>query len=135
MLGPDNAIWDDGEWVGWGEIEEQIQYKEWGAKYPNADRSLIPIFEDLLGVAEEYNRVTGSHLQVYGDIGDDFVEVKTITPFKANDYVEVKASGNFSKLLVVKINQDFELSCRMVARKDLPKAKGGKHRINWLEIA
>lgn len=29
MLGPDNAIWDDGEWVGWGEIEEQIPYKEW----------------------------------------------------------------------------------------------------------
>jgi hypothetical protein len=28
-LGPDNAIWDDGEWVGWGEIEPQIQYKEW----------------------------------------------------------------------------------------------------------
>lgn len=160
MLGPDNAFWDDGEWVSWADIDEQIQYKEWGAKYPNADRSLIPIFEELLSVAEEYNRITGSHLQVYGDIGElfgaitygvklhsnyaqgsdgrlgnDFVEVKTITPFKANDYVEVKASGNFSKLLVVKINQDFELSCRMVARKDLPKAKGGKHRISWLEIA
>ena len=105
MLGPDNAIWDDGEWVGWGEIEEQIQLHR--------------------------NYAQGSD----GRLGDDFVEVKTITPFKANDYVEVKASGNFSKLLVVKINQDFELSCRMVARKDLPKAKGGKHRINWLEIA
>ena len=39
MLGP-----DDGEWVDWGEIEQQIRYEEWGAKYPNADQSLILIF-------------------------------------------------------------------------------------------
>ena len=44
---------------------------------------------------------------------------KIITSFKANDYVEVKASGNFSKLLVVKINQAFELSCRMISRKSV----------------
>ena len=69
-----------------------------------------------------------------GRLGDDFLEVKPITPFKANDYVEVKASGNFSKLLVTKINQEFELSCRMIPRKGLPKAKGGKHRISWLEM-
>jgi hypothetical protein len=25
-LGPDNAIWDDGEWVSWDEINQQIQY-------------------------------------------------------------------------------------------------------------
>ncbi len=156
MLGYDNAIWDDGEWVSWSEIEEQIRYKEWGAKYPNADRSLIPIFESLLSVAEDYHNVTGSHLQIYGDIGElfgaitygvklhrnyaqgsdgrlgnDFVEVKTITPFKKNDCVEVKTSGNFSKLLVVKINHEFELNCRMIDRKELPAAKGGKHKISW----
>ena len=38
MLGSDNAICDDGERVGWQEIEEKIRYKEWGTKYPNADR-------------------------------------------------------------------------------------------------
>lgn len=160
MLGPDNAIWDDGEWVSWDEINQQIQYKEWGAKNPNADRSLIPVFESLLCVAEDYFYATGSHLQVYGDIGElfaaithgiklhrnyapgsdgrlgnDFVEVKTITPFKRNDVVEVKASGNFNKLLVVKINQDFELSSRMIDRKKLPAAKGGKYRISWNDIA
>jgi len=70
-----------------------------------------------------------------GRLGNDFVEVKTITPFKKNDTVSVKASGNFSKLLVVKINQDFELSQRMIARRDLPAAKGGMHQISWDEIA
>ncbi|MDM8009541.1 MAG: hypothetical protein QUV08_01120 [Parasphingorhabdus sp.] len=34
MLGPDNAIWDDGEWVGWGEIDRQIHYKEWVQNIP-----------------------------------------------------------------------------------------------------
>lgn len=110
----------------------------------------------MLSVAEAYNQATGSHLQVYGDIGeffaaitqglklhrnytpgsdgrlaDDFVEVKTITPFKANDLVAVKASGNFSKRFVVKINEDFELSYRLVARRDLPAPKGGYYQIAW----
>ena len=159
MLGPGNAIWDDGEWVSWDDINQQIQYKEWGAKYPKADRSLIPYFEQLISLAEEYYRDTGNHLQVYGDIGElfgaitlgiklhanyaqgsdgrlgnDHVEVKTITPFKTNDFVEVKASGNFNKLLVVKINEDFELSSRMIDRKKLPAPKDGKYRISWNEI-
>ena len=70
QLGPDNAIWDDGEWIGWDEINEQIQYKEWRAKYTNADLSLVSIFEDLICTAEQYHMHTGKHLQVYGDIGD-----------------------------------------------------------------
>ena len=159
MLGPDNAIWDDGEWVSWDEINQQIQYKEWGAKYPNADRSLIPIFEDLLSTAEHYHNVTGSHLQVYGDIGElfcaithgmklnrnyaagadgrlgnDHVEVKTITPFKNSDMVEVKASGNFSKLFVVKITAEFEIAGRLIDRKYLPPAKCDKIQVSWRDL-
>jgi hypothetical protein len=61
--------------------------------------------------------------------------VKTITPFKSNDVVELKASGNFNKLLVVKINQDFELSGRLIDRKKLPRAQGGKYRITWNDMA
>ena len=160
MLGPDNALWDDGEWLSWDDINQQIQYKEWGAKYPKADRSLIPYFEQLISLAECYYHDTGNHLQVYGDIGElfgaitwgiklhanytqgsdgrlgnDHIEVKTITPFKTNDYVEVKASGNFNKLLVVKINQDFELSSRMIDRKKLPTPTSGKYRIGWNDIS
>ena len=159
MFGPDYAIWDDGEWVSWDEINQQIQYKEWGAKYPNADRSLIPIFEDLLSTAEHYHNVTGSHLQVYGDIGElfcaithgmklnrnyaagadgrlgnDHVEVKTITPFKNSDMVEVKASGNFSKLFVVKITAEFEIAGRLIDRKYLPPAKCGKIQVRWRDL-
>lgn len=159
MLGPENAIWDDGEWVSWGDINQQIQYKEWRAKYPNSDLSLVSFFEDLLGLAEEYHRQTDRHLQVYGDIGelfgaitygirlhknyaegsdgrlgDDFVEVKTITPFNGRDAVAVKLNRNFSKLFIVKINADFEISGRMIDRKNLPRRRGTVLRIRWRDL-
>lgn len=159
MLNSDNAIWDDGEWISWDEINQQIQYKEWGAKYPNADQSLIPIFEQLLCTAEEYFNTTGLHLQVYGDIGelfgaisygiklhsnyaqgsdgrlgDDFVEVKTITPFKLRDEVMVDMKGHFNKLLIVKINEDFEIAHKLVDRKELPKSGQNRLRLKWSDL-
>ncbi len=155
----DRAFYDDGEWVTWSQIEEQVRYKEWGAKYPNAKRSLIPYFEDLLSLAESYHLETGLHLSVYGDIGElfgaithgitlnkmyaqgsdgrlgnDFVEVKTITPFKQNDVVSVKVSGNFNKLLVVRINENFEVSSKLVDRKSLPKTTGEFIRVRWTDL-
>ncbi|MEZ5985636.1 MAG: hypothetical protein R3B94_06765 [Hyphomonas sp.] len=156
MLGPENAIWDDGEWIGWDEINAQIQHKEWRAKYPNADLSLLPVFESLLLTAEEYFQLTGRHLQVYGDIGElygaithgiklhrnyaegsdgrlgnDFVEVKTITPFKNNDVVTLNLNRHFSKVLIVKISSDFEIQSRLLDRKSLPKGNGDKLRLKW----
>lgn len=68
-------------------------------------------------------------------MGRDYIEVKTITPFKNRDVVEVKASGNFNKLFVVKINAVFEIAGKMIDRKNLPAPKGGKIKIGWSEIA
>lgn len=159
VLGPDNAVWDDGEWTSWDEISQQIQYKEWGAKYPNANHELIPVFEQLLSVASEYFEKTGLHLQVYGDIGElygaitygirlhknyargsdgrlgsAFVEVKTITPFKRKDTIVVNMDGHFNKLLVVKINEEFEISHRLIDREALPKSPRPQLRINWSDL-
>lgn len=159
-LGPDNAIWDDGEWISWDEINEKIQYKEWRARYPHADISLVPIFESLISTAEDYFGLTGQHLQLYGDIGElygaithgiklhrnyakgsdgrlgnDFVEVKTITPFKRSDVVEINLERHFSKVFIVKINENFEISGKLVDRRDLPKTKGKKLKLSWTTIA
>ena len=131
----DRAFWDDGEWVTWGEIDEQIRHKEWRARYPAADLSVVSIFETLISAAQDYHELTGRHLQVYGDIGelfgvithglrlhrnyaqgsdgrigDDLVEVKTITPFKGSACVTLNLARNFSKVLVVRINRDFEVA-------------------------
>lgn len=83
-----------------------------------------------LGLKLHRNYTPGSD----GRLGDDFVEVKTITPFKANDVVTVKASGNFNKLFVVNVNEEFELSYRLIARRELPMPKGGLNQISWANM-
>jgi hypothetical protein len=110
-------------------------------------------------LAESYHCETGLHLNAYGDIGElfgaitygiklnktyaqgadgrlgnDHVEIKTITPFKNKDVVIVDKSGHFNKLLVVKINGDFQVSGRMIDRKDLPKGSAQKFRVNWTNL-
>lgn len=158
-LGPDNAIWDDGEWISWDEINEQIQYQEWRAKYPKANLSLVPIFESLIATAEEYHRITNLHLQVYGDIGElygaithgiklhrnyaqgsdgrlgnDLVEVKTITPFKSSDQITLNLKRNFSMVFLVKIKADFEVRGKLIPRKALPRVKGDKLVLDWADF-
>lgn len=121
---------------------------------------MIPYFEDLISLAESYHLETGLHLSVYGDIGElfgaitygiklnktyaqgsdgrlenDHVEIKTITPFKTKDVVMVDTSRHFNKLLVVKINAEFQVSGRMVSRKQLPKRSGRYLRIRWEDLA
>lgn len=151
-----NAIWDDGEWVSWSSINSHLERLELEAKYPNADVDLIPIFEELLEVAQHYHIATGKHLKIYGDIGelygaimygiklhkdyakgsdgrlgDDFVEVKTITPFKNSQSVSVRLDRHFSKLLVVKVNSSFEVEGLLVDRSKLPKVKRNVLNIHW----
>ncbi|MEQ9246366.1 MAG: hypothetical protein RLO21_10300, partial [Nitratireductor sp.] len=133
---------------------------EWCVRYPNADISLIPIFEQLISTAEHYYNITGRHLQVYGDIGElygaitygiklhknyaqgsdgrlknDFIEVKTITPFNKKNRISVSLSGHFNKLFVVKINPDFEISGRLIKRCDLPKSDGKNLVLKWHDLA
>lgn len=61
-----------------------------------------------------------------GKIGNDFVEVKTITPWKTRQHVAVRRRGHFSKLVVVRIDQNFMIDSRMISRTALNKGKGGK---------
>ena len=156
MWNDNNAIYEDGEWITWDEINEQIQYKEWRASYPNADLSVVSVFESLIATAEHYHELTGRHLQVYGDIGElygvithglklhrnyaqgsdgkignDFVEVKTITPFKSNDIITLNLKRNFNKVLIVKISEDFEVRGKLIDRKALPKTKSDRLMLSW----
>ena len=120
------------------------------------DLELVPVFQNLLAVAQDYHKLTGSHLQVYGDLGElygaivykiklhrnyaqgsdgrlgnDFVEVKTITPFKSSDAVTLNLKGNFSKVLIVKVDEDFEVYGKLIDRKALPKTKGDRIVLDW----
>jgi hypothetical protein len=57
--------------------------------------------------------------------------VKTISPEKNNYEVQVKRAGNFNKLLVVKINTDFEFEDKLLDRKSLSKGTGKLARVSW----
>lgn len=160
MWNEDNAIYDDGEWVTWTEINSHLEKLELKARFPHLDVDLLPVFQKLLSAAEQYYDLTGRHLQVYGDLGElygaithgiklhrnyaqgsdgklgnHFVEVKTITPFKVKDTIKLDLRGNFSKVLIVKIDDNFEVQSRLIDRKDLPKAKGNILTLDWADFA
>lgn len=163
-LGAHNAIWDDGEWISWDEINRHLAAQEPGddrwneaENDPDGDREdLERIFEDLVMAAEEYHDLTGRYLQIWGELGEfyaeikygiqrhkphvpgsdgrlgnDFVEVKTISPEKSDNRISVKRAGNFSKLLVVRITADWTFDARMVDRKALGKGTGKLARLKW----
>ncbi len=146
-----DGIYDDGEWVSWEWINGEIFKQEMAAKYPEADPAVSQIFIDLVDVARNYCGVTGRYLQIWGELGElyaeikhgivrhrphtpgsdgrlgnDFVEIKTISPEKGSNKVMVSRKGNFNKLLVVKISKEFEFESRMIDRDKFCK---GKNRV------
>jgi hypothetical protein len=156
MWNEDNAIYEDGEWITWTEINSHLERLEFAAAFPHLDVDLVPIFQNLLAVAQDYHHLTGSHLQVYGDLGElygaithgiklhrnyaqgsdgrlgnDFVEIKTITPFKSRDAVTLNLKRNFNKVLIVKIDSGFEIRGKLIDRKALPQIRGDKLLLDW----
>ena len=152
-----DGIWDDGEWISWDWINGQLAVQERRSTYPIASPELVDVFEDLVEVAREYNELTGRYLQIWGELGElygeikygmdrhppgrqgsdgrlgnDWIEVKTISPEKKKETVQVKRAGNFNKLLVVKITENFKFESVLVDRKALGKGEGGVYaRFKW----
>jgi hypothetical protein len=123
---------------------------------PQDDPELVTIFENLVESAESYHELTGRYLQIWGELGElyaeikygikrhkphtqgsdgrlgnDFIEIKTISPEKDGGKVQVKRAGNFNKLLVVRISDKFEFEGRFIERKRLSKSEGTYARVSW----
>ncbi|MBL8226327.1 MAG: hypothetical protein JNM50_13465 [Chromatiales bacterium] len=153
-----DGIYDDGEWISWDWINGHIADQELRGEFPNANLQVVKIFQDLVALAEAYKFETGRYLQIWGElgelyaeikfgvvrhrpgtqgsdgrIGNDWVEVKTISPEKLSEAIQVKRAGNFNKLLVVKISEDFEFEARLIDRKRLRKGKGKHAKTQWSE--
>ncbi|MGY3264592.1 hypothetical protein [Lysobacter sp. HA35] len=152
-----DGIYDDGEWMSWDYINQHLHDRDLQEEFPKADLQLIHVFETLVEAAADYKALTGRYLQVWGELGElyaelkfgikrhkahapgsdgrmgnDFVEVKTISPEKTGDKVEVKWAGNFNRLCVVRIGGDLSFEARMIDRKKLTKGEGGKvARVRW----
>jgi len=156
LMDSSEGVWDDGEWISWDWINSQIADQELKAEFPQASIEVLRVFEDLVYAAQEYKEATGRYLQIWGELGElyaeikfglvrhapgtqgsdgrlgnDWVEVKTISPEKGKDAVQVKRAGNFNKLLVVKVNEDFEFEAKIIDRKKLKKGKGKYANLSW----
>ncbi|KRA16804.1 hypothetical protein [Lysobacter sp. Root604] len=107
------------------------------------------IFLDLVDCAQRHFENTGRYLQVWGELGEIYaeikfglrrhgthqagsdgtiagkrVEVKTISPEKSSDRVLVKSQGDFEQLLIVRIDQDFQFKGKLFDRSELNGATG-----------
>ena len=159
---PSDGIWDDGEWISWEWINDQLDKQEVKSQYAVENIKLVEIFERFVGLAADYKHTTGRYLQVWGELGElyaqvkfglnlhrphgqgsdgklgnDLVEVKTISPEKEKPTVTVRRGGNFSKLLVVKIDDEFNFQGRLVDRRRLGRKKGkrGSASLSWSKIS
>lgn len=148
------APWDyeylDRDWVDDqlnGELEENANSIK-----PFISRQGLPfsileqseILYDLVDCASRHFENTGRFLQVWGELGEIYaeikfglcrhsthtrgsdgtiegklVEVKTISPEKSNNRVTVKSHGDFEQLLIVGIDKNFNFRGKLVNRSEL----------------
>ncbi len=159
MLGIEHAIWNAGDWVVWDDIDGCFAVPDRAAERMNTELSTVDTLRCLLSTAENFFRLTGRHLHVYGDIGQlyatiilglqvdqpdlndapdgaatDLVEVKTIAPFRSGEYLTVRRKGPFSKLFVVRISDDFQLSGKLIDRNALPRVRSARMRLSLEQI-
>ena len=153
----DDGEWISWEYIN-QHLDGDDNWKEdFDNSFSEPNPSTLELWEllgELVESSKNYLEVTGRHLPIYGELGElygeikygikrhkpntpgsdgrmgkDFVEIKTISPIKNNEKVAVKRSGNFNKLLIVKINDDFE--SKMIDRKNLRKGVGKYAKTSW----
>jgi len=70
-----------------------------------------------------------------GRLGNDLVEIKTITPRKRKPFVRAKRAGNFSMIAVVRVCPDHQFEARIVRRDRLPKGNDGAYVVlSWSRV-
>ena len=138
-----------GEWIDTPLEDEPSTPFQSRDGFPFSILEQTEIFEDLVDCAIRHFENTGRYLQVWGELGEIYaeikfglrrhgtheagsdgtidgklVEVKTISPEKASDRVLVKSQGNFEQLLIVRIDRDFQFRGKLIDRSELNGAAG-----------
>jgi len=119
------------------------------AGFPFNTLEQAEIFYDLVDCATRHFENTGRYLQIWGELGEIYaeikfglrrhgtheagsdgtiagklVEVKTVSPEKASDCVIVKRQGDFEQLLIVRIDRDFQFQGKLFDRSELKGVSG-----------
>jgi len=118
-------------------------------RFPCCLQTQGEIFIDLIDCAIHHYENTGRYLQVWGELGEIYaeirfglrrhethragsdgeiagklVEVKTISPEKNSDCVLIKRKGNFEQVLIVRINRNFQFQGKLFDRSELKESAG-----------
>lgn len=117
--------------------------------FPFSILQQVEVLQDLVDCAERHFQNTGRYLQIWGELGEIYaeikfglrrhathtpgsdgtidgkrVEVKTISPEKSSDRVVVKSRGDFELLLIVRIDRDFQFRGKLIERRKLGGGTG-----------
>ncbi|MGY1487973.1 hypothetical protein ACW4YW_01050 [Methylobacillus pratensis] len=132
------------EWID-SQLEDELRTSFQSRDgFPFSTLEQAEIFHNLVDCAARHFKNTGRYLQVWGELGEIYaeikfglrrhgthtpgsdgiiagklVEVKTISPEKASDLVLVKSQGNFEQLLIVRIDRDFQFQGKLFDRSEL----------------
>ena len=156
------APWDwkylDREWLeseladdsGRSDLSRQV-YEPFVSRegFPFRMLEQMDIFEGLVDSARRHFENTGRYLQIWGELGEIYaeikfglrrhathmagsdgtiagrlVEVKTISPERIGDSVVVKSQGDFEQLLIVRIDRDFQFYGKLFERSELKGQQG-----------
>lgn len=152
-IGP---IWTRDRLLSFGDINDPTQADHFRHSFPHADPAYIAAFQGLLRSARDFEAATTRHLEIYGSIGElygaithgivlhrrnaegsdgqlgnNFVEIKTISPFKNWKVVKVRMDRHFNRLLAVRVMRDFLVQGVMVPRSHLPKHNDSEMLLEW----
>ena len=133
----------------WEQIDREWTRQELREEFPFGSLEQVEIFCDLVDCAANYFEITGRYIQIWGELGelyaeikhglirhvahtagsdgmidDRLVEVKTISPEKGSDRVLVKSQGDFEQLLIVRIDSEFRFSSKLLDRSALNGSAG-----------
>lgn len=139
----------DGEQLDDANSIEPNEFRQSRDGFPFSVLEQAEILQELVNCASRHFDNTGRYLQVWGELGeiyaeikfglrrhgshtagsdgaiaDKLVEVKTISPEKLSDRVLVKSKGNFEQLLIVRIDRDFQFQGKLFDRSELRGSSG-----------
>lgn len=145
----DAAHWDSGDWIEWHRHAENTEAAPEAAEDTSARLTALEV--SLLRAARVYFEMTGNHLPVYDTIARVHAalhfgpclseqpctdtQLAILPPRGPDNIVTVDADGAFTRLLFVRIKDNFTVESRAIAKSDLPAAKNGKITLRWSALA
>ncbi|WP_373355619.1 hypothetical protein [Pseudoroseicyclus sp. CXY001] len=154
----DDLLWDAVDSARRETFDPSLGEHELARLFPKADLALVPIYRDLLALAEEFEMFTGRDLGLWDQIGELFgaitygidltriggkstggtlegeaVAIRTIRP-GGEEAVTIDRAEPFEKLLIVRIDDTYQVRGQLLPRAALPSGESAEIRLGWGDL-